>query len=159
MKYTFLISILFPILFSCSTDTESIIGEWKFSRVSKGKEVFVSNNLKEVKAIIDAAVRSKKQEFAQLNLSEKMYRTYMKRDIDLMLKVTFTFQENDTVVISSNSTDNPSEPTKWKYTMDEQKHLLTIQETDRTIPYTYQLKDKKLILKDGNDQVEFERLK
>ncbi len=157
MKYSFLISLLFLLLISCSKDSESIIGEWQFARVSKGKEVFVSNDPKEVENIIDAAVRSKKAEFAQLNIDEKTYRSYMKRDINLMLKVTFTFQDNDTVVIASNSAENPSEPTKWKYSLDDKKQVLTIQETDRTIPYTYDLSDNKLILKDGKDQVEFKR--
>lgn len=157
MKYGFFLSLVL-LLFSCSkSDSEQLIAKWRFTRVYEGKKLYVSTDKKEQDAIVERELKRNESQLELMNMTAENYRKSMLADMKLMLKVTFEFKSDSTVTISSNNPKEKNE-SKWKYTIDEEKHHLTIEEETRTIKYTYQLKGNQLILKDENAQVEFEKV-
>ena len=74
----------------------------------------------------------------------------------MMLKVTFDFTADSTVVVSSNSPKNASQSV-WRYRLESEKKQLVIYEPTRTVIYTYALRDNLLTLSDDKDSIVFKK--
>jgi hypothetical protein len=154
MKHLLFLALVFVALSCTKSDSELLVGKWQFSRISSNGQVMVSDNPKEQKVIIDRAVKEMKKKLSLMNMTEATYRKAMKEDIDLMLKVTFEFKNDSTLIVSNNITQKLNE-SRWTYKINPTNKELTIDEEMRTIVYTYQIKDKRLIISEKKDKIEF----
>lgn len=154
MRHLLFLALVF-VGFSCTKpDSELLVGKWQFSRITSNGVTMVSDNPKEQKVIIDKAVKEMKDKLPLMNMSEATYRQAMKDDIALMLKVTFEFMKDSTLIVSNNIPQKLNE-SRWTYKINPDKKELTIDEKTRTIVYTYQIKDDRLIISEKKDKIEF----
>lgn len=154
MRHLLFLALVF-VGFSCTKpDSELLQGKWQFSKISSNGVTMVSDNPKEQKVIIDKAVKEMKDKLPLMNMTEASYRAAMKQDIDLMLKVTFEFLMDSTLIVSNNVPQKLNE-SRWTYKLDSNNKELTIDEQNRTIVYNYQLNDNRLIISEKKDKIEF----
>lgn len=155
-----LIAFTALLIASCTKpDAELIQGEWGFSKITKGKDIIVSADPKEQDVIIKKALKQFGPQLAMMNMTEADFKASMKKDMDLMLKVTFKFDKSN-VTVSNNNPQNANS-TKSKYKLNVEKHELTITEKTNENVYKYEMTDDMLTLKDpkNKDEIIFKRKK
>lgn len=157
MKQWILIAFIGLVLTSCGkSDNEAVIGKWRFSRMVANGLLVVSDVKSEQQKIVDQALNQVRSELRQMNQSDAVFTKKLKRDMELMLRVTFDFKQDSTVLINSKSSKK-SNPTVWRYRLEEPKKQLVIYEPNRTVVYTYALKDDQLTLSDQQDSIVLKR--
>ena len=157
MNKWILITLLGLTLASCGkSDNEAVIGKWRFSRMVANGLLVVSDNQSEQQKIVDQALNEVRSELREMNQSDADYSKKLKHDMELMLRVTFDFKQDSTVLIKSNSSKK-SNQTIWRYRLEEPKKQLIIYEPNRTVIYTYALKEDQLTLSDQRDSIVLKR--
>jgi hypothetical protein len=150
--------MLIPLIFcACGkSDNEVVIGEWRFSKMVANGELVVSDDSSEQQKIVENALNDMRDQLKEMNQSEEEYTRKLKRDMALMLGVTFQFTQDSTVFIKSNTVKS-SKRTTWRYRMEEPKKQLIIYEPERTVIYSYSLHDNLLTLSDQKDSIVLRR--
>lgn len=157
MKHFLVLLLLAGLISACSqTDGEKIRGKWRFSKMVANRDLIVSDDPTEQQQIIDNAVYGMRDQLTNMNETEDAYAKKLRHDMELMLKVTFDFTADSTVVVSSNSPKNASQSV-WRYRLESEKKQLVIYEPTRTVIYTYALRDNLLTLSDDKDSIVFKK--
>lgn len=150
-------SLVALALASCGkSDNEAIIGKWRFSRMVANGVLVVSDDLTEQKQIVKQALSEVRSQLQEMNQSESDYTRKLKHDMDLMLRVTFEFTQDSTVLINSH-TSKKVKQSVWRYRMEEPKKQLIIYEPNRTVIYSYSFKGNLLTLSDQRDSIVLRR--
>lgn len=157
MNKWILITLIGLTLVSCGKpDKEAVIGKWRFSRMVANGLLVVSDDKSEQQNIVELALKEVRSELHEMNQSESDYSKKLKHDMELMLRVTFDFKQDSTVLINSNSAKKNNQSI-WRYRLEEPKKQLIIYEPNRTVIYTYALKNDQLTLSDQRDSIVLKR--
>ncbi len=154
MKLYAVLGVLLLLTACSKPDSEAIIGKWKFSRMEQNNVILLSTDKAEEKQIVDRFVKKNKDLFETTKMTEAKFRENVKVEISNMLNVYFEFRKDSTILVENNHPNVHSTDT-WKYTVNEEKKEMTVEEPNRKIVYKYELEDGKLTLKTEKEKITF----
>lgn len=150
----FVVTISFGQTNSDIDDKTKLLGTWQIYELIEDGEVTMSRDPEKQQKLIGDDWR--KDSTAMLEMEKGAPKTIKQEKSEMFFKMSFTFDEEGKSTFSAN--DEKSPVVFSSYTINEEKHEITVIENEEIAKFGYQLLDDLLILKFENNRLVFKRM-
>jgi hypothetical protein len=142
-------------------DHQLLLGNWGIQETKKNGELAMSIDSNSWQKIINSMWTKDSLMFMEMGLEKDVLAESFIEQCESLSKVTFTFDEDGVIKVSPN--DGESDDVFSRYTMNEKKKELSIEEQNEEedeLIYSYSFFEDQLILKqEEGDELIFKRIK
>lgn len=137
-------------------DNTKLLGTWQIYELIEDGEVTMSRDPEKQQKLIDDEWRKDSTAMLEMGVEKGAPKTIKQEQSEMFFKMSLTFGEEGKSTFSAN--DGKSPVVFSSYTINEEKHEITVIENEEIAKFGYQLLDDLLILKYENNRLVFKRM-